>query len=61
MIRYDFYCEFETATNSLSIYQRLRCFEVVTENYQEKQNVSDVGIIIYVSNIKCEFTMEIYF
>ena len=30
MIRYDFYCEFETATNSLSIYQRLRCFEVLT-------------------------------
>ena len=41
MIRYVFYCRFDTTTSSLSIYQRLRCFEVVTENYQEKQNVND--------------------
>ena len=43
MIRYVFYCRFDTTTSSLSIYQRLRCFEVVTENYQEKQNVSDIS------------------
>ena len=42
MIRYVFYCRFDTTTSPLSIYQRLRCFEVVTENYQEKQNVSDI-------------------
>ena len=28
MICYDFYCRFDTTTSSLSIYQRLRCFEV---------------------------------
>ena len=28
--------------------QRLRCFEVVTENYQEKQNVSDIDASAYV-------------
>ena len=50
MIRYVFYCRFDTTTSSLSIYQRLRCFEVVTENYQEKQNVSD--ILHYKSSLK---------
>ena len=60
MIRYVFYCRFDTTTSSLSIYQRLRCFEVVTENYQEKQNVSEKHIckqyeaflsIFYLSNL----------
>jgi hypothetical protein len=46
MIRYVFYCRFDTTTSSLSIYHRLRCFEVVTENYQEKQNVSDMKCIV---------------
>ena len=50
MIRYVFYCRFDTTTSSLSIYQRLRCFEVVTENYQEKQNVSDIFVAQELKN-----------
>jgi hypothetical protein len=51
MIRYVFYCRFDTTTSSLSIYHRLRCFEVVTENYQEKQNVSDMNVRAQTQNI----------
>ena len=36
MIRYGFYCEFETATNSLSICQRLRCFDFWRNKFLRK-------------------------